>query len=556
MNQAADPTHQGPLELLEILQSTVDRIQHLLQVSACLIQVFDSTLSSESEPVVRWAAVPQQSADWIAEVMRFSLRLYAAEQDHLRQSQTTVLFESQVALQSWIGDDPDSSQFKAIASTIHTLLMVPLYHQRLWGSLILIQCDQPWQGSDKEQALLETIAAQAALIVAQSEARSQQIQSLTTSLAYQQSLADAYHATLLDGVLITDSAGLIQQCNPRFIQLWHLPDPIAAPSSVDLLTYLTPHLQQPEKFAERVAYFNQYPAQYGHDRLVLQDGRILDCCSGPIGTVTPHCYGRIWFWRDVSRSEWAEDEIRQTLTQKQWFDTLQQRLVSVLSHEFRTPLSTILSSVELLEHYSHRWTAARKQRHFKRIQAAVHHMSLLLDDIVLLEQQQTQCLSFNPAPLDLEQFCRHQVVELQHSANRPVAIQLETHGVPIPMQADEQLLRYILTNLISNAIKYSPQQETVWVELRFEPPVVVLQVRDRGIGIPPGDQPTIFSLFYRGSNVGPISGTGLGLAIVQQCVQLHGGTINVVSTEQQGTTFTVTLPIEAPGDAVRETRWG
>ena len=283
----------------------------------------------------------------------------------------------------------------------------------------------------------------------------------------------------------------------------------------------------------------------------------------------------------------AEGEIRKALVKEKELTELKSRFITMTSHEFRTPLTTIQSSAELLEHYSHNWTDQRKFTHLHRIQLSVKHMTKLLNDVLILGKADAGKLKLNPVPLDLESFCRNLVEELQlndtnqntitftcsqgigerkglgrrgwglgeeHSSSNSKTEQLiENSFFPVPSPQspvpakfpcmDEKLLRQILENLLSNAIKYSPKGSTVEFTLSYVSNQAVFQICDRGIGIPTEDQPMLFETFHRATNVGTIAGTGLGLAIVKKCVDIHQGHIAVESQVGVGTTFTVTLPI-------------
>jgi signal transduction histidine kinase len=213
------------------------------------------------------------------------------------------------------------------------------------------------------------------------------------------------------------------------------------------------------------------------------------------------------------------------------------------SHEFRTPLTTILGSAELLKHYSHKWTEEKKNVHFERIYSNVQHIAQLLDDILLIGQVEAGKLEFNPEPLDVVQFCSSLVEELQLSASseHPIVFTCQFSGSEGCL--DEKLLRHILSNLLINAIKYSPTNSTVNFELICQKDWAIFQIQDSGIGIPIEDQERLFESFHRAKNVGNIPGTGLGLAIVKRSVDLHGGKITVKSEVGVGTTFTVTIPL-------------
>lgn len=228
---------------------------------------------------------------------------------------------------------------------------------------------------------------------------------------------------------------------------------------------------------------------------------------------------------------------------------LKSRYISITSHEFRTPMTTIQSSAELLQHYSYKWSDEKKLVHYERIKSAVKNMTNLLDDVLTIGKAESGKLHFNPQPMELLQFCTELVEEQEISRSAQPHINFIIQGnFPKLQRFDEKLLWHILTNLLSNAIKYSPQGDDVNFKLTGEESQVVFQIQDRGIGIPPAALEKLFESFERASNVGNIPGTGLGLAIVKKCVDLHGGHISVESTVGVGTTFTVTLPSQRSGD--------
>ncbi len=246
--------------------------------------------------------------------------------------------------------------------------------------------------------------------------------------------------------------------------------------------------------------------------------------------------------REITERKRAEQDIRQALTKEKELNSLKSRFVAMTSHEFRTPLATILSSAELLEHYSHKWNESKKLNHLRRIQVAVKHMTGLLNDVLLLGKAEAGKLEFKPRPLELAKFCQELVEEIElNTSNHTVAFR--THNQCRNACLDEKLLRTILSNLLSNAIKYSPDSDLVRFDLICEQEKAIFRIQDQGIGIPLAEQAQLFNSFERGSNVGAISGTGLGLAIVKKSVDLHGGQITVESQVGVGTTFIVTLPL-------------
>lgn len=261
---------------------------------------------------------------------------------------------------------------------------------------------------------------------------------------------------------------------------------------------------------------------------------------------------------DITERKQLEAYLRQALAQEKEVNELKSRFVTMVSHEFRTPLATILSSADLMEFYVDSWQADKLIEHINRLQNAAEYMTQMLNDVLVIGKADAGKLEFKPMALDLSQFCRDLVSSIEediqnkkrpnNNANpRQKRINFEE---PPPQNGsdqtncimDEKLLRQILTNLLSNALKYSAT--TVRLELAYEDNLAVFRIQDSGIGISPEDQLHIFEPFHRGNNVENRPGTGLGLAIVKKCVELHNGYITVESQVGQGTTFTVKLPLE------------
>jgi PAS domain S-box-containing protein len=245
--------------------------------------------------------------------------------------------------------------------------------------------------------------------------------------------------------------------------------------------------------------------------------------------------------RDITERKRLE-EVRLALEREKELGVLKTRFFSMASHEFRTPLSTVLAAAQLLEN-SLADNSEKELRNLRRIQDSVKTMVQLLDDILTINRAETGKLDFNPKPLALERFCRQFVEEMQLSAGDRHTLTFVCQGDCINVRCDEKLLRSILANLLSNAIKYSPSGGQVHCFLKFAPDCVRLQIRDRGMGISPEDRKQLFEPFYRGKNVRHIAGTGLGLIVVKKCVDLHGGNIEIASDLGKGTTVTIVLPL-------------
>jgi signal transduction histidine kinase len=238
----------------------------------------------------------------------------------------------------------------------------------------------------------------------------------------------------------------------------------------------------------------------------------------------------------------AVASLRAEQAKQQELSELKSRFVSMTSHEFRTPLSVIMSSSELLEAYGERWSASKKQDHFTRIREAAMAMTRMLDAILMIGRRDAGLLTFEPRPLEIDRFCG-EVLEAVGAATGQ-AQRMIYRGLPAEEQvlADPALLRHVLENLLSNALKYSPTDSSVELNVARENGELRFDVRDRGIGISEEDQRHLFETFHRGKNVGEISGTGLGLSIVRGAVELHGGSVSVQSQLSAGTQFTVRIP--------------
>ena len=218
---------------------------------------------------------------------------------------------------------------------------------------------------------------------------------------------------------------------------------------------------------------------------------------------------------------------------------LKSNFVSMVSHEFRTPLGIIQSSGELLRDFYERMQPAEREDQLQSIVRNTCRMAGMMEEVLVLSRLDAGRLEFQPAALDLNAFCRRVVDEVLSATNRRCLIQLSLSSVLPRARADERLLGHIFTNLLSNAAKYSEAGATVHFLVGRNESDAVCVIRDRGIGIPEEDQQQLFKAFHRGSNVGTRPGTGLGLLLVKRCADLHGGKVQVESKFGEGTTVTV-----------------
>ncbi|RCJ31622.1 hybrid sensor histidine kinase/response regulator [Nostoc minutum NIES-26] len=218
--------------------------------------------------------------------------------------------------------------------------------------------------------------------------------------------------------------------------------------------------------------------------------------------------------------------------------------VSMLSHDIRNPLNTILLAAGLLQNNDEQLSKEKKHNHLQMIRSAIKNVAQLLDEVSLIGKADSGKLQFQLSPLDLEAFCRQLVEETQLTLkDKHLTLIFASFGELGEAVWDESLLRHILGNLLGNAIKYSLPNGKVTFELFGQENTVIFRIQDWGIGIPENDQKQLFQPFHRADNVGKIPGTGLGLAIAKKCVDAYGGEIAVNSEVGVGTTFSVTLPL-------------
>jgi signal transduction histidine kinase len=249
---------------------------------------------------------------------------------------------------------------------------------------------------------------------------------------------------------------------------------------------------------------------------------------------------------DITQRKLAEAELVRTLAREKELGQLRSKFVSMVSHEFRTPLGIIQSSAEILEDYLDQLGSAERKDHLQSIRGNTGRMARIMEDVLLIGSFDAGKMEFKLSALDLRTFVRGLVDDVLAATFRRCPVELSLSAVPAEIQADERLLRYIFANLLTNAVKYSDAGKAVQLEIGCAEAEMVCVIRDQGIGIPEADREWLFNAFQRGHNVDDRPGTGLGLVIAKRCVDLHGGHINVESKVGKGTTVTVRLPIFCP----------
>jgi signal transduction histidine kinase len=240
--------------------------------------------------------------------------------------------------------------------------------------------------------------------------------------------------------------------------------------------------------------------------------------------------------------EKSQEELSAALSKEKELNEIKSRFVSMASHEFRTPLSTILSSANLLSRYTTTEDQDKRDKHIKRTKDAVKHLNVLLEDFLSVGKLEEGKVVAGPGPFGLREVLEEVTEEMQALTKKGQRIQCHYQGDQV-IVSDKRMVKNILINLLSNAIKFS--DEGAPIELAAESRHAggaVISVRDKGIGVSAEDQQHLFTSFFRGANVINIEGTGLGLHIVQRYVDLLHGTISLESALGEGTCVTIGLP--------------
>lgn len=238
----------------------------------------------------------------------------------------------------------------------------------------------------------------------------------------------------------------------------------------------------------------------------------------------------------------AEKSVREALEAEKELNALKSRFVSMASHEFRTPLSTIMSSVDLIARYSDGPQRDKVERHVSKIRGKVRELTTMLNDFLSLDKLEQGMVRCTASELDVVHLCIELVEELRNLTKSGQEIIYNHEGTERNVMQDRQMLAHLLSNLVSNAIKYSPENKRIELTTSVANRVLQITVSDEGMGIPLEDQQHLFERFFRASNAFTVQGTGLGLNIVRKYLDLMGGTIHFTSEPGKGSVFTAQLP--------------
>ena len=245
---------------------------------------------------------------------------------------------------------------------------------------------------------------------------------------------------------------------------------------------------------------------------------------------------------EITKRKSAETKAREAYNKEKELNELKTRFISTASHEFKTPLTAVLSSAELLDRYGRKWDESKYKEHLMRIINSVDYLNDLINDVLTISRTETGKIKFEPKQLNIITTCNNIFEEVQILLSEKHQLEKNCPIEDPIIYLDEKLLKFILINLLSNAIKYSPEGGKIRWDIRVKDRKLNIKISDEGIGIPKDNLKNLFSPFYRTDNVKDIPGTGLGLSIVKRSVDLHNGIIKVNSKEGEGTEFHVIIP--------------
>lgn len=293
-------------------------------------------------------------------------------------------------------------------------------------------------------------------------------------------------------------------------------------------------------FTTLMRFFDQpgtrirYQINHGEGRL-----RWLETTYTVLDTVGNVQFRSLSTTRDITESVHLTEDLMTALSKEQELSKFKTNLYSVASHEFKTPLAVIQANIEMLKV---KQSPKLLSVGLSTMEEEVDRLNTMIMDMLELKKLTTGRRNYNLTSLDLVQIAEELTREYKEAHNGSNRLSFAVVGLPQPIQADYSLIRYILTNLIGNALKFSGAKDPVRMELNYQNEDVELAIIDKGIGIAEEDQTKVFQSFFRGSNVSNIPGTGVGLSIVSEFVKLHKGKIKLDSQIGEGSTFTVSLP--------------
>lgn len=373
--------------------------------------------------------------------------------------------------------------------------------------------------------------------------RANETELLFSALKHSKNYLDKVIASMGDALIITNRQGVIKSVNQAAVDIfgYAIAEFVGQPWQIFLPTKLWQQELSPIAIIAAQQEIKTVEVDCRHkqgDRLMVEFN-----CSQVIADLTQE-ESFVYVGRNITARREAEREQQKAIAKERELVELRSRFLSTAAHEFRNPVGSILMCAEMLQMSQGKLSDDEQTMYIEFIQQAGRSLKTIMEDILLLSRIDAGKLRYNPTTFDLQPFCDN-LIQTVHLAMNDHRIQLDYPTAIATVTMDAKLLQHILQNILSNALKYSPNQQPV--DLIIRPNLGAAEyldfiVRDRGIGIPAKDLEHVCDSFHRAKNVGEIPGTGLGMAITDKFIELHHGSIHIDSQENQGTTVTVTLP--------------
>ena len=354
------------------------------------------------------------------------------------------------------------------------------------------------------------------------------------------------------GFLVVDNrTDAILHFNRRFCQIWgieHLASRLDRGELThrDVIPHYLPMLVDGPGFAASfVSLQDEANRVVVEDELACTQHRTVRRYSTQIRDAADRCHGRFYIFEDISARKRHEEETEALLAREREISEMKSRFIATTSHEFRTPMAAAMVAGELLANHFDRFAPAKRLELLARVNSSLRRMTDMLDEILLLNRLEQNRIEVKLAIIDLRLFLHDLIEEVRLGDRDAHCFEFDAAGDAPRLLTDASLFHHIFSNVLSNAVRYSPAGAPITVRLAADPNRVQVAIEDRGIGIPAADRTRIFEPFERGSNVGVIGGTGLGLNIVKRMTERLGGTIAFDSVAGGGTRFTLVFTREA-----------
>jgi PAS domain S-box-containing protein len=454
----------------------------------------------------------------------------------------------------YVPDVSKDAGYQASHPDTRAELVVPLLGTQRCLAVIDVQAIEVDAFDNEQIQMLRTLAERAATILENQilyQEIQRRVQERTAELNRVKDRTEAILNNSSDAILLLRRDGRIQQGNKAFTEMFGY-------DSDELFNQPFERLTGPFYASLLHQTLNDVVATGKPGRLEMtvdsKGGHAFDAdvAISPVVERTAHATAVtsvVCSIRDITSRKELERELRTALSRERELSELKSQFISRASHEFRTPLMMIRAATDLLNTHGERMGYEKRVEKMESIQRQVTHLTLMLDELLTLGRAQE--LGRNDLlwrTVNLAEICESIINDLRAGIGISHVFKVTQSGRVFTMFADERWLRRALTNIFTNAIKYSPPGSLIRVRIVQSSASLEISVQDEGYGIPEPDLQKLFEPFHRGSNVEHISGTGLGLSIVKQAVELHGGNINVHSQLGIGTEFTLSFPIDPVGD--------